>query len=72
MTYENARLPHALILSGRWKGPPRALEIGLRSLRWLLSIQKSPQGHFRPVGCNGFCPRGQAPAAFDQQPIEAC
>ncbi len=69
--YDNAKLPHALILSGRWKGPQKALEIGLRSLRWLVSLQKSPAGHFRPVGCNGFCRRGQPPAVFDQQPIEA-
>ncbi|RMI19933.1 MAG: glycosyltransferase, partial [Calditrichaeota bacterium] len=71
VTYANARLSHALILSGRWMDHPRALEIGLNSLRWLVNIQTAEDGHFRPIGCHGFYPRGGAPAQFDQQPIEA-
>ena len=70
-SYNNAKLPHALILSGRWIGNERATEIGLRSLRWLAEQQQSPQGRFRPIGCNGFCRRGEAAAEYDQQPIEA-
>jgi hypothetical protein len=70
-SYNNAKLPHALILSGRWSGNERALEIGLRSLRWLAKKQLSPLGRFRPIGCNGFCRRGQPAAEYDQQPIEA-
>lgn len=70
-SYDNAKLPHALILSGRWSGNDRALQIGLRSLRWLAEQQLSPLGRFRPIGCNGFCRRGQPVAEFDQQPIEA-
>ena len=71
LSYDNARLPHALILSGRWTGNAKAMDIGLRSLRWLADMQRSPQGYFRPIGCKGFCPRGQERAEFDQQPIEA-
>jgi hypothetical protein len=33
--------------------------------------QHSSAGVFRPVGSNGFWPRGQQPAQFDQQPVEA-
>src|SRR6185312_10345871 len=33
---------------------------------------RAPQGHFRAIGCHGFYPKGQVPARFDQQPIEAC
>ena len=67
-TYDNARLCQALILSGQWMPDPEALEIGLKSLRWLASIQKTQAGHFRPIGSNGFyragrCPRGLRPAA---------
>jgi glycosyltransferase involved in cell wall biosynthesis len=69
--YDNAKMSHALILSGRWADNARAMEIGLASLRWLAEIQRSPSGHFRPIGCDGFCRRGQEPAEFDQQPIEA-
>jgi glycosyltransferase involved in cell wall biosynthesis len=71
LTYDNAKLPHALILSGRWTGNERALSVGLDSLRWLLAVQASPRGCFRPVGVHGFYRRGDEQAAFDQQPLEA-
>jgi len=71
LSYANALLPHVLILSGRWADNPKAFEIGLRSLRWLVSVQKAPQGHFRPIGSEGFYVRGGKRADFDQQPIEA-
>lgn len=70
-TYDNARLCQALILSGQWLPDPEALDIGLKSLRWLASIQKTQSGHFRPVGSNGFYVRDGARADFDQQPVEA-
>jgi glycosyltransferase involved in cell wall biosynthesis len=70
-TYDNAKLPHALILSGRWGGHEEAFDIGLRSLEWLCQIQTSPRGCFRPIGVHGFYPRGESAAAFDQQPLEA-
>jgi glycosyltransferase involved in cell wall biosynthesis len=70
-TYDNARLCQALILGGPSTSNPEALEIGLRSLRWLASIQKTQSGHFRPIGCNGFYERDGAHAYFDQQPVEA-
>jgi len=70
-TYDNARLCQALILSGQWLPHPEALEIGIKSLRWLASLQKTQAGHFRPIGSNGFCERGGARADFDQQPVEA-
>ena len=71
VTYDNARLCQALILSGQWMPHPEALEIGLTSLRWLVSIQKTQAGCFRPIGSNGFYQRGGERADFDQQPVEA-
>jgi glycosyltransferase involved in cell wall biosynthesis len=71
LSYANALLPHVLILSGRWADNARAFELGLRSLRWLVSVQLSPQGHFRPIGSGGFYERNGKRADFDQQPIEA-
>jgi glycosyltransferase involved in cell wall biosynthesis len=71
LSYDNAKLPHALILSGHASGNEKAQEIGLRSLRWLVDQQKAPQGHFRPIGSNGFYHKGQDRAQFDQQPLEA-
>jgi glycosyltransferase involved in cell wall biosynthesis len=70
-SYDNAKLSHALILSGRWANNARAREIGLRTLHWLAEVQTSPTGHFRPIGCNGFYYRGEEAAEFDQQPVEA-
>ncbi|MCA9151408.1 MAG: glycosyltransferase family 4 protein, partial [Planctomycetales bacterium] len=70
-SYNNAKLSHALILSGRWSGNERATQIGLRSLRWLAEKQLSSRGRFRPIGCNGFHRRGEPTAKYDQQPIEA-
>ncbi len=71
VAYDNARLCQALILSGQWQGHGEALSIGLKSLRWLASIQETPAGHFRPIGSNGFYHRDGARADFDQQPLEA-
>jgi len=71
VSYANAKLPHAMILNGRCLGNPVMLELGLKTLRWLVKIQTSDAGSFRPVGSNGFFPRGHERAMFDQQPIEA-
>lgn len=70
-TYDNARICQALLLSGQWMPHAEALEIGLKSLRWLVSIQRTQAGHFRPIGSNGFYQRDGARADFDQQPVEA-
>jgi glycosyltransferase involved in cell wall biosynthesis len=71
VSYANAKLPHALILSGRCMNNPALLILGLKTLRWLVKNQTSEAGSFRPIGSNGFFPRGQTRALFDQQPIEA-
>jgi glycosyltransferase involved in cell wall biosynthesis len=71
VTYDNARISQALILHGQWEPQGEALQIGLKSLRWLVSIQKGQTGCFRPIGSNGFYQRDGARADFDQQPVEA-
>jgi glycosyltransferase involved in cell wall biosynthesis len=71
VSYANAKLPHAMILSGRCMNNDAMVELGLKTLRWLVKIQTSDAGSFRPVGSNGFYPRGKERALFDQQPIEA-
>jgi glycosyltransferase involved in cell wall biosynthesis len=72
LSYDNAKLPHALICSGRHGGAhrQRALELGLQTLRWLVREQ-TRDGHFVPIGSNGFYRRGGPRARFDQQPVEA-
>jgi len=71
VSYANAKLPHALILSGRCMNNEAMLELGLHTLRWLIQVQTSETGSFRPIGSNGFYTRGKERALFDQQPIEA-
>lgn len=71
VTYDNARICQALILSGQWMPHPEALEVGLKSLGWLASIQTTQSGHFRSIGSNGFYVKDGARADFDQQPVEA-
>ena len=70
-TYDNARFSQALLLSGQTMPCPEALAVGLKSLAWLVSIQKAPANHFRPIGSNGFYARDGVHADFDQQPVEA-
>ena len=71
VAYNNAKLSHALILSGCWNDNPRITQIGVESLRWLCGKQLSPEGRFRPIGCKGFFRRHGSAAVYDQQAIEA-
>jgi glycosyltransferase involved in cell wall biosynthesis len=71
LAYDNARLPQALMMTGVATQTPEYLQAGLRSLRWLMTRQATPAGHFRPVGTAGFGELRQLPRAFDQQPVEA-
>jgi hypothetical protein len=71
LSYDNAKLAHALILTGKATGHLVAFEQGLQALRWLVQVQTSERGDFRPIGSNGFFKRGGPRANFDQQPIEA-
>ena len=72
LTYSNARLSHALLVSGAWLKNAEMTAAGLRSLTFLVSEQFSPEGYFSPIGSNGFYVRGGSRAVFDQQPVEAC
>jgi hypothetical protein len=71
LAYDNARLPQALMLTGMATKTPAYVDAGLKSLRWLMTQQTAPAGHFRPVGTAGFGEARQHPRAFDQQPLEA-
>ena len=71
LAYDNARLPQALIQTGLTIHTPPYVEVGLRSLRWLNTVQTTSSGYFRPVGTKSFGRLRQKPEAFDQQPVEA-
>jgi hypothetical protein len=72
IAYDNARLPQALIASGKHLEHKEMLEIGLKALDWLISIQTDPvEGHLSLVGNEGWYRKGGEKARFDQQPLDA-
>jgi glycosyltransferase involved in cell wall biosynthesis len=71
LAYDNARLSQALIVTGMATGSTAYADAGLRSLRWLMTMQTAPSGLFRPVGTASFYDTRAMPHAFDQQPVEA-
>jgi hypothetical protein len=71
LAYDNARLPQALIVTGISMEVAEYIEAGLKSLRWLMTLQTAPAGYFRPVGSESFGEKRQLSRAFDQQPLEA-
>jgi glycosyltransferase involved in cell wall biosynthesis len=71
LAYDNARLSQALIATGCATDIPSYVSAGMRSLRWLLHLQTSPSGLFRPVGSQSFGAQRTPPEPFDQQPLEA-
>jgi len=71
VTYSNAKLPHALLMSGKWMHSGEMIDVGKRSLEWLLNVQTNEEGMLSIVGSNGWYVRGGERAIFDQQPVEA-
>ncbi len=72
LAYGNARLPQAMLLVGSACSDERMLSAGLEALDWLLKTQHcEANGHFVPIGSQGFYRKGGKKARFDQQPIEA-
>jgi glycosyltransferase involved in cell wall biosynthesis len=70
LNYANSSLPYALLLSGHSMQRNDMVDMGLDSLKWLLGIQ-TEDGHFVPIGSNGWYEKGGMKARFDQQPAEA-
>lgn len=72
LTYANARLSQAVMRAGDAMNRDDMRAIGLRSLEWLRSMQRTDDGLFAPIGSEGFFVRGGKKAEFDHQPVEAC
>lgn len=69
LTYDNARLPEALLAAGEVLGDASLVDLGLRLLRWLVVVEtRDAHFSFTPVG--GWSP-GEPRPGFDQQPVEA-
>jgi len=71
LTYANAVLPHALLISAAAMKRPKMVEKALKSLQWIVDVQTMDNGSFSPIGSEGFYRRQGERARFDQQPTEA-
>jgi glycosyltransferase involved in cell wall biosynthesis len=72
LAYGNARLPQCMLLVGAASSDDRMISAGLESLDWLLEMQRcDDNGHFVPIGSQGFYRKDGEKARFDQQPLEA-
>lgn len=71
LAYDNCRMPEAMIRAGLRLDRPDYIRLGTETLEWILDLQISPSGCFRPVGSESFGREFSAPRPFDQQPVEA-
>jgi glycosyltransferase involved in cell wall biosynthesis len=70
LTYDNARLPQALLLAYRHLAEPAYLETGLRALDFLIEVQYH-DGYFDMIGNEGWYEKDGERALFCQQPVDA-
>jgi len=71
VTYDNAKLTDALLLTGQATGNEEMIKQGIDSLRWLLKLQTDADGRHNLIGNNGWLDRSGKQAKFDQQPVDA-
>lgn len=72
LSYDNARLPQALLIAARVLKDVQLKAQALESLQWLCRVQTDQtSGCFAPIGSNGFYPKEGVRQTFDQQPLEA-
>lgn len=71
LSYDNARLPHALIVGGVTLGRDELTETGLEALRWLGDESGLAEGTLRLTGHRGRSRGEPAPGAGDEQPLDA-
>ena len=70
VTYSNAKLPEALLIAGSELQDDSLLDMGLRSLRWLLEMQTSSKGSLSIIGNGQWLQRDKARSTYDQQPVD--
>jgi hypothetical protein len=70
MTYDNARLPEALIRAGQTLGEQHLADRGRAALAFYEETTLE-DGIFIPIGNEGWFPRAGPRAVYEQQPLEA-
>jgi hypothetical protein len=71
LSYDNARLPQALLIGGSALDRPELAEVGLESLRWLGDQCGLDTNTLRLPGHRGRRRGERAPGAGDEQPLDA-
>jgi glycosyltransferase involved in cell wall biosynthesis len=71
LTYDNARLAHALIVGGVALGREELTNTGLEALRWLGDESGLAEGTLRLTGHEGRGRSEPAPGGGDEQPLDA-
>jgi hypothetical protein len=71
LSYDNARLPEALIRVALRLDDAAMLRDGVAALAWIDGVQTNEDDQFRAVGTDSFGHDHALPALFDQQPLEA-
>jgi hypothetical protein len=71
MTYDNARLPEAMIRAGQALDAAEFGAVGLQTLGFY-EATTIEDGIFVPIGNHGWYRRGGRRARYAQQPLEAC
>ena len=71
LTYDNARLPQALLLAGKFLNNKAYISTGVESLNWLYdSLYNAEKNCLSLVGNDGWYVKVKTKAKYDQQPIE--
>jgi glycosyltransferase involved in cell wall biosynthesis len=71
LTYDNARLPQALLMAGKFLNSKIYISAGIESLSWLYdSLYDIEKNCLSLVGNDGWYVKGKSKAKYDQQPIE--
>jgi glycosyltransferase involved in cell wall biosynthesis len=71
LTYDNARVPQALLMGGKYFNNNNITDVGLASLEWLFDIvHDKERNSISLIGNDGWFHKGKPKAKYDQQPIE--
>jgi glycosyltransferase involved in cell wall biosynthesis len=72
LAYDNCRLAEALLRASEILANDEMANDALKAMDWILQLQMTSHGWFRPVGSESFhSPSYAPPEIFDQQPVEA-
>ncbi|MCP4473231.1 MAG: glycosyltransferase [Gammaproteobacteria bacterium] len=72
LTYDNARIPQAMLAAGQQLKNKKMVAIGLEQLNFLITLQfPNEDSVFLPIGNANWCHDNGKRAYFDQQPLEA-